>query len=197
MNSTNRLLHSQKRQVDGSFARINTHEAIDEIADRLQELISTHGSESVAMYVGTAVGKCLPVLPLADSLMEGMGASRIWSGNTLDQPGKQIAHGLHGYWLAPPQAFDEPDVVLWMGINPIVSYTGAPVGDPGDYFKECRARGTTIIVVDPRRTETARRATRHLQCRPGEDVAIVAGLLRIILGAERIGVSRLSSGRAM
>jgi anaerobic selenocysteine-containing dehydrogenase len=171
-------------QPDGSHTPIASEQAIDEITTRLQGVIERHGPESVAMYVGMGITKSIPMLALADSLMDGIGASRRWSANTLDQPGKQIAHGLHGYWLAPPQAFDEPEVILWIGVNPIISYSAMPHGDPGDYFKECRARGTKIIVIDPRRTEIARRASLHIQARPGEDVAILAGMLRVILNEE-------------
>lgn len=181
MNNPQRLLQSLKRQPDGSFAPIHSEQAVDEITQQLKDVIARFGGDSVAMYVGTSMRKSIPLLAMADSLMDGIGATRRWSGNTLDQPGKQIAHGLHGYWMAPPQAFDEPEVILWIGINPLVSYTGMPCGDPGDFFKECRARGTTIIVVDPRTTDVARRAQIHLQPKPGEDVAIVAGMLRVIL----------------
>ncbi|WP_181410661.1 molybdopterin-dependent oxidoreductase [Nocardioides humi] len=176
-----RQLHSTALQPDGTRRRVGADQAMDEIAERLQGVIETHGPDSVALYTGMAVSKCQPLLTLAHSFADRIGVTRRWSANTLDQPGKQIAHGLHGYWLAPPQAFDEPEVVLWVGINPLMSYMGLPMGSPRRFFKECEKRGTTLIMVDPRRTEAARRSTRHLQPRPGQDVAILACLVRTIL----------------
>jgi anaerobic selenocysteine-containing dehydrogenase len=179
--SPDRLLHTLKRQPDGGHARVKVDQALDEIADQIKQIIAVHGPRAVALYVGTGMGKSVPAFALADSFMEGIGSSMRFSANTIDQPGKQIAKGLHGYWMAPPQAFDEPEVILWIGLNPLITYTGMPSGDPGRFFKEARRRGTRIIVIDPRRSEVARRAFLHLQCRPGLDVAIIASLLHVII----------------
>jgi anaerobic selenocysteine-containing dehydrogenase len=184
MSNPKRQLHPTKLQPDGSRVPIGAEQAMDEITAKLQEIIAKYGPESVGMYAGTGVIKSLPLLSIAYSFMDGIGAPRRWSGNTLDQPGKQISHGLHGYWMAPPQAFDEPEVVLWIGINPLMTYSGLPIGSPLAYIKECERRGTKIITIDPRKHETARKSTLHIQPRPGEDVAIMAGLLRVILNED-------------
>lgn len=176
-----RLLHSMVRRPDGTFAPIGVERAMDDIAARVQALVDRHGPRSIAHYAGTGMAQCAHAYPLADSLLDGIGTPMRFSANTIDQPGKQIARGLHGYWLAPPQAFNRPDVVLWIGINPLTSYTGKPFGHPADFFRDLDRRGAKLIVVDPRRTESARRATLHLQPIPGQDVAILAALLHVIL----------------
>lgn len=180
-NAPDRLLHSQRRRADGTHEPIGAEQALDEIAVALQDVVHRHGPRAVALYTGTAAYKGIAANSLAVSLLEAIGSNMRFTANTIDQPGKHIAKGLHGYWLAPPQAFDEPDVVLWIGINPLVTYTGLPFGHPGRFFKDMAARGSRIVVVDPRRTEAARRAFLHLQPRPGHDVAVVAGMLRVIL----------------
>lgn len=179
-----RELHPTRLMPDGTRARIGLDQAIDEIVAKLRGIIAEHGPDAVAIYSGTAVTKSAPLMPLADSFLEELGGSRIWSANTLDQPGKQIAHGLHGYWKAPPQAFDNPEVILWIGINPVMTYFGMPCGSPQAYIRDQLARGTKIITIDPRAHETARRSTLHIQPRPGHDVAIVAGMIRTILGED-------------
>jgi anaerobic selenocysteine-containing dehydrogenase len=184
MSNPERQLHPTKLQPDGSRVRIGAEQAMDEITAKLREIIAKYGPESVGMYVGTGVIKSLPLMSISFSFMDGIGAPRRWSGNTLDQPGKQISHGLHGYWMAPPQAFDEPEVILWIGINPLMTYSGLPIGSPLAYIKECERRGTKIITIDPRKHEAARKATLHIQPRPGEDVAIMAGLIRVILNED-------------
>jgi anaerobic selenocysteine-containing dehydrogenase len=72
-------------------------------------------------------------------------------------------------------------VALLLGINPFVSYQGFPSGAPSRWLAENQARGMKLIVVDPRRTDVARRADRHLQARPGKDVHILASMISIIL----------------
>ncbi|MEZ5656626.1 MAG: molybdopterin-dependent oxidoreductase [Sphingobium sp.] len=181
MYNSTRELFSTKRMPDGARERISVDDASDEIVEKLQSIIARHGPESVAMYVGTASSKSVPLIPLSDSFLEGIGASRGWSANTLDQPGKQIAHGLHGYWMAPPQSFDNPEVILWIGINPSMTYTGLPCGSPTVFIRDQMRKGTKMIMIDPRAHETARRCTMHVQPRPGHDVAIMAGLIRVIL----------------
>src|SRR5258708_9905496 len=170
------------RRADGSHIPIAADRALDEIAEQLRKIVATHGPRSVALYVGTGMGKSVPAFALADSLMDGLGLRMRFSANTIDQPGKQIALGMHGYWMAPPQAFDQPDAILWIGINPLITYTGMPFGDPGRFFKDAARRDVKIIVIDPRRSDVARRAFLHIQPRPGHDVAILASLLNVILG---------------
>src|SRR5262249_38059389 len=98
---------------------------------------------------------------------------------TIDQAGKFVARGLLGSWMAPIRS-DEPDAVLLVGTNPLVSHQGL-TGHPADLIRNCRSRDAPVIVIDPRRTEVAKRATIHLQPRPGTDATILAGLLRIII----------------
>jgi anaerobic selenocysteine-containing dehydrogenase len=112
--------------------------------------------------------------------MKAIGSPMTFSPSTTDSPGKLVAKGLHGVWQAPGQAWHEPDVALLFGNNPLVSHQGR-VGNPRDYIKDLRQLGAKLIVVDPRLTETAKRADLFLQSRPGEDAAILAGMSRVII----------------
>src|SRR5262249_40440351 len=100
--------------------------------------------------------------------------------NTIDKGGKQIATALFGAWGAPAYGFDEPDVALLIGINPMVTFTGLPAGNPGQWLKDRARQGFRLIVVDPRRSDVAARAFLHLAPRPGFDVHILASMLRLI-----------------
>lgn len=113
--------------------------------------------------------------------MEAIGSPLVFDTNSIDQPGKAVAQALHGAWLAPPPAFETRDVTLLVGANPLVSYQmGLPLANPGRELTAAIARGMRLIVIDPRRTETARRAHLHLQCRPGHDLVLVAAMLNVI-----------------
>lgn len=176
-----RLLHSLKRRPDGSFATIATEDAITEIAERLRRIADEFGPRAVALFGGTYMAIDNPVnLAVVDAFMAALGSAMTFTTSTIDQPGKAIAKGFHGVWMAPGQAFQDPDVALLVGNNPAVSHQGRN-GPPADFFRGLSERGAELIVIDPRRTETARRARIHLQARPGEDAAILAAFIRVIL----------------
>jgi anaerobic selenocysteine-containing dehydrogenase len=177
-----RLLRSLKRRPDGSFVPISTELAISEIAERLEVLIDRYGPRSVANYVGGYAFLSHPANNLfIGAFMDAIGSPMRFNTNTIDQPGKTLAVGFHGAWMAPPQKFDDIDVLVLIGSNPLVSFQGLPLGNQRAYLKDFLGRGGQLIVIDPRRTDIAKRAHVHMQPRPGEDVAIVAGLIRVVL----------------
>ena len=177
-----RLLHSMKRGDDGAFSPIASQQAMDEIAQKVSAIVSEHGPRAVALYVGTGViGQ--PFGPrLAGAWLNAMGSPMMFSANSIDQPGKQIALALHGRWQADEHGFEDADTWLLVGTNPIISKSsGVPNQNPGGKIKSAVARGMQLIVIDPRRTETAKQAALHLQARPGEDPTLLAGMLHVII----------------
>jgi anaerobic selenocysteine-containing dehydrogenase len=179
-----RLLHSLKRLPDGEFAPVPIDQAVNEVADQLSAIIEEHGPRSIALFFGTNFTLDSPLsLTISRAFMTAIGSPMTFSPETLDQPGKTIAKGMHGIWMAPGQAANRPDVALLIGNNPLVSHQGR-YSAPVDFIKDIRARGGDVIVIDPRRTETAGRATMFLQPRPGHDAAIVAALIRVIIDEE-------------
>ncbi|WP_283609779.1 molybdopterin-dependent oxidoreductase, partial [Mycolicibacterium poriferae] len=174
-NNPQRLLHSRKRQPDGTHTQIGSEQAMDEIAAKLQELISGYGPRSVAMYLGTN-GLPYPASALmGNAFMRGIESPMFFTANTIDQPGKQIALAAHGHWLGGDVDFHEADSWMLIGTNPLVSKAiGIPGQNPSRSLRAATERGMKLIVVDPRRSQTAARAAIHLQPRPGEDVTILA-----------------------
>ncbi|WP_319448181.1 MULTISPECIES: molybdopterin-dependent oxidoreductase [unclassified Mycobacterium] len=180
-----RILHSLKRRLDGQFAPVPIGQAINEVGDKLSAILDRHGPRSVALFFGTNFTLDSPLsLTISRAFMTAIGSPMTFSPETLDQPGKTIAKGMHGMWMAPGHAANRPDVALLIGNNPLVSHQGRYAA-PMDFIKDIRARGGDVIVIDPRRTETAGRATMFLQPRPGQDVAIVAALINVII-AEKL-----------
>jgi anaerobic selenocysteine-containing dehydrogenase len=177
-----RLLHSLARGADGTFAPIASARAFDAIAQKLTQIRDRHGPRAIALYSGTYSTANPANGAVATAWMKALGSRMAFNSNTIDQPGKALAQALHGMWLAPFQDFATSRVALLIGVNPLVAMSGGiPQGNPGRFLSDALARGLQLIVIDPRRTETARRATLHLQPRPGWDAAIVAALLRVIL----------------
>jgi anaerobic selenocysteine-containing dehydrogenase len=167
---------------DGSFRPLAAEVLMDEVAARLSEIVERYGPQAVAFYFGTAVLSSPLLLPTLVDFALALGSYMIFNPNTIDQPGKNVAAALHGWWSAPARDFSDPDVALLVGANPLVTYTpGLPFGHPGKWLQRWSDDGFELIVVDPRRSDTAKRATIFLQPRPGEDAAILAGMLRVIV----------------
>lgn len=176
-----RLRHSLKRDADGVLRPIPSGQAIAEIADRLTAIRDQHGPRAIAGYLGTFFAASAATMPLFGGFMQAIGSPMVFSPGTIDKPGKKIAQALHGDWAAPAVGFDDPEVILLVGINPLVTFTGFPYGNPGKWLNERLAAGTRLIVIDPRRSDVARRAHVHIQPKPGQDAPIIAAILRIVL----------------
>lgn len=179
-----RLLHSLKRQPDGSFAPIPVERAMDEIAVRLGRILDEHGPRAIAGYSGTYTITSPITGQLHTSLLRELGTPMSFNSSMIDKPGKPIAKAMHGSWMAPQMGYDDPDVGLLVGLNPFVAYQGFPLGHPGAWLREQQARGFKLIVIDPRRSDVARRAFLHLQVRPGQDAAVLASMARLILAEQ-------------
>ena len=176
-----RVLHPLQRTADGSLQPIALEAALGGIAGELQGIISRHGPRSVAMYSGTFSHFCPAGVMLRDAFMDALGSPLRFTNATIDQPGKPISMALHGRWGGGPQAFADADVCLLVGANPLVSmWGGIPTFNPAKRLHEARARGLKLIVIDPRVTETARKADIHLQCLPGHDPELLAAMLNVI-----------------
>ena len=177
-----RLLHSLKRMPDGRFETIAIEQAMDEIAEKLQAIVDQHGPRALAAYFGTYSGPYPAAGTLLGSLVASLGSPMIFASATIDQPGKDIANAMLGHWKAGPQAFADSDVWLMLGGNPMVTIAGGvPSQNPARRLTDKIKDGMTLIVIDPRKTETAARAQIHLRPTPGEDVAVLAAMLHVII----------------
>jgi anaerobic selenocysteine-containing dehydrogenase len=185
LGSEDRLRGAFARGQDGALAPIDAAVAQDEVAAVLRRCIDEHGPRSVALYAGTAVYQSSFTLPFARAWIAGLASPSFYTSLTIDQPNKIIAPQLHGSFMGGLQGFDSSDVWLLFGCNTLVSMYGGIAGfpsfNPTKRVRDAVSRGLELIVVDPRRTETARMASLHLAIRPGEDSMLLAGMLRIII----------------
>ena len=184
-----RLRTALKRRPDGGFDPIPTAQALDEIAERFGRLIAEHGPRTLATYCGTATFMNAAAHPVVQAFHKAIGSPSYYTSITIDQPGKMVTGLRLGTWNAGHQPFSTADVSLVVGANVVVSMFGIPGGptfvNPLASLRAARKRGLKLIVVDPRRTETATMADLHLQVLPGEDPTLLAGMLRVILDEDR------------
>jgi len=180
-----RLRQPRRRRSDGSYETIASEAALDDVAARLSAIIANHGTNAVAMFYGTGVIGNLPQLTMALAFMAALKSPSVFCTMTIDQSAKWVAQGRLGSWAAGRPSYDDADVWLISGSNPLVSLNGQSFGmsplDPVKRMKASRQRGLKLIVVDPVETETARYASLFLQPLPGEDPVLFAAIIRHIL----------------
>ena len=180
-----RLLSSKKRAPDGQHQNVHWRDASAEMAEKLQHIIREHGPDSVALYIGTFGYNNLNAHAFALAFMDAIGSSSRFTAVTIDQPGKGISLACHGPWLAGPYRIDEWDGLMLVGTNPVISMNGGLGMNPAKRLHDARKRGMELIVIDPRKSESAREADLFLQCRPGEDPLILGAIARILIDEKR------------
>lgn len=175
-----RLTNSLKRNPAGDFAPFEAMTAIDEIGDKLRAILAEHGPRSIGLYYGTGGYFNSLVLPLAKSWLHAVGSPNMFTSSTVDQSANWVTMMRMGFLASGRPGPADVDAFMLIGANPLVSHW-LPAFNPAKRLREWSRKGTKTIVVDPRRTETARMADIHLQLRPGEDVTLFAGMIRVLL----------------
>jgi anaerobic selenocysteine-containing dehydrogenase len=181
-NDPARVLRCLRHGLDGTFSEVASHEVVAQVAQQVRALLDKYGPRSIAMYSGTGPVSHPVGAPLARAFFRAIGSRMVFSAATIDKPAEHTSVALHGNWQAGLQTFETSDTWMVVGANPIIAKSnGGPLNNPGVRLKEAVARGMKMVVIDPRRTETAKRAHVHLQPRPGEDAVLLAGILHILI----------------
>lgn len=176
-----RIMKPLKR-VGESHVEIPFEQALDEIAAKMKLIIEEDGPQSLGFFRGTGTFGSNVAIFSWPNLAEAVGGQK-FSTMTIDQSAKWVVKDRLGTWPAGKHPFMESDVFLLAGTNPLVSVYcwDMPVQNPMKKLKEAKANGLKLIIIDPRRTEIAEFADIHLQIYPGEDAALAAGLIHVIL----------------
>jgi anaerobic selenocysteine-containing dehydrogenase len=180
-----RLRHPLRREPDGSFVRVSWDEALDDIAARLSAIRDRHGGEAFAFVGGGGQGNHLGGGGYGSGQLRAAMKSR-WAYNSLGQE-KTGDFWLNGRLFGSQQCHTTEDVehadfVLFIGCNPFQAHGIPNARDVLRAFRKDPQR--TMVVVDPRRTETADHADIHLQVKPGTDAYLMAAMLAIIVGED-------------
>lgn len=184
-----RLRSPVKRTRDG-WEPVTWEAALADIGRRFAAIRSSKGAGG--LYIGNPTAHNYAVGTVIGHLKRALGTRFIWSASTVDQ----IPHQLVQLWmfghnsLFPVADIDRTRTMLIVGGNPVAS-NGSVWTVPGVRHRIAglKARGGRLVVVDPRRTETADLADTHLFIRPGTDPAFLIALLLELdaMGAIRPG----------
>lgn len=183
--SPERLRTCQVRGEDGAFRAVSSEAALDLVAEKLRAIIEEHGPHAVAVYAGTYAFQNSAGVGGALAFAQGIGTRNFFTSVTLDQPAKVYTTARYGSWEGGLHSFDTADVCLMIGNNPIVSHYAPPGSlppfSPSRRLRDAIARGLKLIVADPRTSDVAKLAALHLPVLPGEDPALLAGMLNVII----------------
>ena len=180
LDSPERLLTPLVRdRKGGPFRAAGWDEALDLVAARLADIKRRHGADSIAVFGGGGLTNEKAYL-LGKFARVALGTANIDYNGRFCMSSAATA-GLKAFGVDRGLPFPIADIagseaVLLAGCNP--AETMPPLMQ---YFDEQRARGGRLIVVDPRRTATAKAATLHLQTTPGSDGALATGLLHVAI----------------
>lgn len=176
-------LRTPMRRVGDSFEPVSWDEAFTEIGYRLRRIRKEHGARSVGMYLGNPAAHSSGAfygLMLRAALL----TPNFFSASTLDQmPHEYAAWRVFGSnVLVPITDIDRTQRLVILGANPAVS-NGSLSIMPGAKrrIKAIRERGGKVVVIDPRRTETAQMADQHVSVRPGGDAYLLLGMLHVLI----------------
>tara|TARA_B100000676_G_scaffold311958_1_gene383997 strand:- start:1329 stop:3578 length:2250 start_codon:yes stop_codon:yes gene_type:complete len=188
-----RLRHPVKRTADG-WVPISWDEALDETAQRLYDIQQTHGKDAVALYFGNPTahnhGALFTLLPFVKALR----SRQRYSATSADQLPHQLATWqLFGHQaLFPIPDVDRTDYFLIIGGNPLASNGSImTVPDVKGRLKALQKRGGKVVVIDPRRTETAKVADEHHFVRPGTDVYLLLAIVQVLFEELLVAPGRL------
>ncbi len=166
---------------NGIFEAATWEAAFAEIERRLPAIRAAHGRDAVAVAVGNPSAHKIGLLTYFGKLARALGTKNVFSASTLDQMPKQLASGwMFGHWLSVAL----PDIthtnfLLVLGANPVVSNGSMwTVPDFRGKARALQARGGKMVVIDPRRTETAALADAHHFIRPNSDVFLLAAMVQ-------------------
>ncbi len=179
----NRLKKPVKR-VGETWVEIGWDEAFDLVISSLKAVQERHGRDAVGVYQGNPSVHNSGTLLSAPGFFKALKSRNRFSATSVDQlPHHMAAWQMFGHpLLMPIPDVDHTDLMLILGANPIAS-NGSLMTAPGmrERLKNIQSRGGQIIVIDPRRTETAEVADEHHFIRPSTDVFLLLALVQTIL----------------
>src|SRR5215218_2543861 len=172
-----RVLHPLRRRPDGTFEEIDWDTAIREVADRLGEVRDSYGGETIVYYGGGGQGNHLGGT-YSTATLNAFGARFRSSAIAQEKTGEAL---VNGHMLGTPVRgeFEHCEVALFVGKNPWMSHGIPHARTTLKAIANDPAR--SLIVIDPRRTETAELADVHLQVRPGRDAWLLGAMAAVLV----------------
>lgn len=187
-------LRQPMRRDGEQWTPISWEEAYTEVAKGLTRVKQQYGNNAVGVYMGNPSVHNIGILTHAPSALKSLHTRSRFSATSVDQ----LPHQLMAYWMfghqffVPSCDFDHADFVLMLGGNPMASNGSLmTIPDFRGRLKDLKARGGELVVIDPRRTETAQQASEHHFIRPGTDAALLLAMLYTLVDEQLVDLDAL------
>jgi anaerobic selenocysteine-containing dehydrogenase len=175
------------RREGSTWKELDWDEAFDLVAGKLDGIRRAYGTDAIAVYQGNPTVHNLGLVTYGQLLFRSFGTRNAYSATSLDQlPHMLAALTMFGnQLLMPVPDIDRTDLIICLGANPLASNGSIMTApDVKGRLQAIRERGGKVIVLDPRRTETAVKADRHLFIRPGTDAALLFAMVHVVFAEQ-------------
>ncbi|MHC4391338.1 MAG: molybdopterin-dependent oxidoreductase, partial [Planctomycetota bacterium] len=179
-----KLKQPMKRKPDGTFEPIGWDEAYRLAGEGLSAVVRKHGRHALAHYIGNPVVHHVGALYGSEQWREVSGSRNRYTANSQDVNPHLVANTtMFGMQFAQPVPdLSRSKLLVIMGANPLAS-NGSLMTAPGmgRRLRDIQKRGGRVLVIDPRRSETAAIADEHWPIRPGTDALLLLAIAQTLL----------------
>ena len=183
------------RRVGNKWEQISWEVAFDEIVEKIKHIQKKYGKDAFATYWGSPNAHNFGSMLFLPLLLKALKTRNSFSATSTDQlPHHLAALSMYGnQMMIPVPDIDRTDFLLIIGGNPLAS-NGSLMTAPNiaKRLKAIQKRGGKVIVIDPRRTETAKKASRHHFIRPGTDALFLLALIDTIFKEDLCNPGKLA-----
>jgi anaerobic selenocysteine-containing dehydrogenase len=188
-------IRAPQRREGGRWQAVSWQAALDEAGTRLAEVQRKHGRSAVGVYLGNPTVHSYSALLATPFFNRALGTRARFSATSVDQLPHMLASlEMFGHQvLLPVPDVDRTRFFLVLGANPLASNGSLmTAGGISRRLDDLRKRGGKLVVVDPRRTETAAAADQHLAIRPGSDALLLLAMLHVLFEEQLTGLRHLA-----
>jgi len=189
-------LRTPVRREGDRFVPISWEEAFEEVGTRLRAIREAHGDAALGTYVGNPNAHDLGAGVYLPALLRALGTKKRFSASSVDQLPKMISSAalFGGAFTIPIPDVDHTDYFLVLGANPLASNGSLMTApDMRGRLRRLRERGGKLVVIDPRRSETAAIADEHHFIRPGADASFLFALVFTLFDEGLVSLGRLEA----
>lgn len=189
-------LRTPMRRTPTGWQAMGWEEAFDFVAAELVRIHQAHGADSIAAYLGNPSVHNYGVLTTSPNFLAPLKTRNRFSATSVDQlPLQLVVMWMYGHqFLVPVADIDRSQYLLVLGANPMASNGSLmTVPDFRHRLKALQARGGKLVVLDPRRSETAEVADEHFFISPGTDAAFLIAFIKLLITDGLVAPGRLAA----
>ena len=187
-------LRSPLKKTANGFEEISWEEEFETTVSKIKETQEKHGDNAVASFLGNPNAHNVGNLLFMRPFLRALKTKQRFSASSVDQMPHHVAaiHMMGHSLLNPVPDLDRTNYMVIMGGNPIVS-NGSMMSSPdiGKRLRGIQERGGKVVVIDPRRTETARKASEHLFIKPESDAVFLLAMIHVLVEENKIRLHHL------